>query len=214
MEIVRIVNKWDRPLRLPHDEHGDREVPVGGEAFLSLDYIAVAFGHPNAADVGKNQHRTKAYRNALRFWGHYPGLEAEIGEWETRAPQYEVYNLDGERIWTVLEDPKGEKGGGHAAVGVADPSAAAMSAEIVELRKMVQTLVDQQKAAPPLPVTADAMVHSGDTFTDSQIGAAFQQVAQANTSTAAKDEVTIPTPPPGSDTPADDKPRTARSGRK
>jgi hypothetical protein len=103
--VVRAVNTGPTPFVITHNRerlvipaNGDRVVPW--EAMISL------WGDPQTSD--NRQQTRQDYSLALRGgFGWFTGLNAEE-EWTERRPPIEWWTLEGERLWTVLDDPTGE----------------------------------------------------------------------------------------------------------
>lgn len=102
-DVVRIRNLMDREWSAMYNSQTYRMGP-GGETIAP--YIAVCnwFGHPEAVDMGpRERYRTDEYARLRVFYGVYDDED----KWDELTPKVEVYDLDGNRITTVIDDPSG-----------------------------------------------------------------------------------------------------------
>lgn len=203
MELVNVTNTSpDRPLVLRHDGEGDVVIAPGASRVVPLEYATVSFGHPAA----KGDNRKVEYGLCRTLWGHYPGIDTE-DDWERTRPRFEVTDLDGARIWMVLDDPEGVNGfSGPAAVDLADDSSVLkamerMQAEIDRMAKILASGKGEDAAA------AHASPISTSTEPPDTSGAMLESQAERN-----EHREDLPTPktrPARRDTP-----RSPRTGSK
>lgn len=102
-DVVRIRNLMDKEWTGMYNSQTYRMSP-GGECIAP--YIAVCnwFGHPEAVDIGpRERYRTDEYARLRVFYGVYDDED----KWDELTPKVEVYDLDGNRIITVIDDPSG-----------------------------------------------------------------------------------------------------------
>ena len=80
-------------------------IDPGGETLVSMDAVALWLGDPETRDIdARRRHRTDEYERLLTRYGVYQQEQT----WHQVRPQLEVYTLEGVRVATVAEDPRGE----------------------------------------------------------------------------------------------------------
>lgn len=224
LDLIRIVNTGQAPLKLNHAMHGNVSIAPGAQRILPLEYASLHFGNPGAVDDGKNKLRETEYKHARTLWGFYPGIDSEA-DWDHLRPQYECYDVDEDRrVFFVLDDPDGTKGIYGEAANTSHEAAtdasfleqriAALEAQLTRAVQMLTTVT----AATELPVPAatgttpdSAGVTAGidpQQLAD-QIAAAQASDAQAQRN-AERD--LIPKPPEAEKV-TKDAPRSTRVGR-
>lgn len=167
MELAKVINKGQHAITLEHAVHGDVIIEPGKERIVSIYHIIINFGNPGARNEGKNRVREADF-NALRTrWGFYSGIYPEAA-WDGEAlfaetgemvgpfkPQIEVYDLDDNRIWTIIEDPEGKKGTGEFTLTQEAQDSAFVNKRIESLEAQIQQLVgllaSQQTTAAAVP---------------------------------------------------------------
>ena len=152
MDLLRIRNVGDRPLVLRHDEKGHVTIEPGQERILPAEYAYVYFGNPAARDVGKDKSREFEWRRCRTLWGFYGGLMSPE-DWERIRPKFECYDLDGNRVYMVLDDPDGTLAGAVPSAAQSDAvERAGVEAQIAALQAQVdrlsRLLVAQTTGAP------------------------------------------------------------------
>lgn len=219
MELVTVKNLHPTiPLPLPHDALGDVLLQPNQSKILPTDYVNVYFGNPAARDVGKDKARSETFKRCRVMWGYYAGMEPE-SVWEATKPQFEVRTLDGERVWTVIEDPLGTKVTPDLTTDFnEDPRF--VHARIAELTQQIERLtsiVAQQTGTTSATRSAEQVTHD-------QIAQAMENVLTQDrvepgevgvidtSDTAALDTGMIPAPPTTEAPVTTDKPRTPRAG--
>lgn len=212
MEIVKVRNTSpDKPLILRHDISGDITIAPDSERIVPLVYATLAFGNPGARNEGKNNVRDAEYAMARTLWGFYPGIDAEA-DWAEIGPSFEVYDMDDNRIYMVLDDPTGEYAAAATGLNLTDKSEDALVADrITSLERQIENLTrllagKATDTAVPVPETpavtagADPVVDPATTNTPDEQTARNEQ----------RDEL----PKPASAQVKKDSPRSTRVGGK
>lgn len=156
-QMVRLVNKGKKDFS---DGFASQRytIKAGGEGFVPFDAACLWFGHPDAFDVSERQRaRTDMFRRMRQRYGAFDATEKDKDGkdvtvsadelWERNRPRVEVYNLDGERIITVLDDPEGKN------VNPADQTQAEQAGLLGRLDaleregEILRSLLKSQKAA-------------------------------------------------------------------
>ena len=214
MDLVYVKNLDPTSLKLAHDAQGDVVIAPGERKILPVDYINVYFGNPAARDDGKHKARTETYKRIQVMWGFYAGMEPDEA-WEERRPKFEVTTLEGERVWTVMEDPAGVKQSAELSDEVPDDPRF-VNAKLAELSAQVERLTallaNQQAGggvAPERP-TAESVVAA-------QVADHLERLTGDRSDDDSTDVAGIDSgaiPPPNDDEPPvkKDAPRTPRSG--
>lgn len=225
MDIVKVKNtSEDRPLKLrnrkhatPGNKNGIVEIAPGSELTLPFDYVVVNFGHPRSQNTDKEQTRAVEFKHLRTKWGFYSGIHPEdawTGSAPMRAtgevvgpfkPEYEVRDLDDNRLYTVLEDPQGLHAAEMNGVSLSANDGVNTEKRIKDLEAQIRKLTDiqnmQQQQQAPTPSNPNPQPQG-----DGDSGEQTQE--QRN-----EERETIPAPKAGSGTPKKDSPRTTRSGR-
>lgn len=77
----------------------------GGKCIAPFIAVCHWFGHPNAVDVdARNRYRTDEYARLRVSYGVYD----DESKWDEMIPHVEVHDLEGNKITTVLDDPRGD----------------------------------------------------------------------------------------------------------
>ena len=167
MELAKIINKGDSPVIMRHDIHGDVTIAPGKERIVSIDHVIVNLGNPGARNEGKNKVRDADFAALRTRWGFYPGIYPEDA-WKGTAPMkdsgemvgpfcpnVEVYDLDENRIYTILDDPTGEQGRGEFVLTQEAQDAGYLNKRIerleAQLAQAITLLTNQQQPAVPVP---------------------------------------------------------------
>lgn len=171
MELAKIINKGDTPVIMRHDIHGDVTIAPGKERIVSIDHVIVNLGNPGARNEGKNKVRDADFAALRTRWGFYPGIYPEAA-WDGTAPMkdtgemigpfkpdVEVYDLDENRIYTILDDPTGEQGRGEFVLTQEAQDASYLNKRIerleAQLAQAITLLSNQQQPAVPVPDQSD-----------------------------------------------------------
>lgn len=214
-QLLRIRNTSpDKPLKLPHDGLGHVTIKPGEEAILPSSYGTVFFGNPAARNDTKELARETEHKRVLQLWGIYPGLKEEgLTEAETAAeamPAFEVADMDGERIFMVLDDPDGTLGGDQdVELSTAERSNAQLQAQVADLQAQMAQLMAamSRETVAAVPEPAPAAIPAGEQSAPAP-AADPDGTAQA-TRNEARDDIPKPSGRPGA---RKDTPRTPRTG--
>lgn len=112
MDMCRVVNKGKTEFSATY-ANNRFVIKKGKTAVVPRDAVNLWFGDPDTRDDPND--RSRYYRTAefarLRIkYGVYdgvPGRQTMEEAWEERTPKVEVYDLDDNRLYTVVEDPEG-----------------------------------------------------------------------------------------------------------
>lgn len=139
--VVRAVNVGAHDIPISHDRQL-LVVPAGGDRVVPWNAMVSLWGDPATSDDA-NQTRVQVGLHLRGHFGWFAGLDDEP-TWETRRPKIEWYTLDGARIWTVLDDPTGEKAAAANTdpVGASAPDAPFLADQIRQLEARLQQLQD------------------------------------------------------------------------
>lgn len=119
-DIVKVVNHGNRPIKLKWDS---REYPIAPrtEEFVPFEAAKLYFGDPRSTKnvqsvrddrgvVGFVSDRATEVRRLRLLWDHKFGeyIPGEVNAFQSELiPRVEVFDLKGNKISTVLEDPEG-----------------------------------------------------------------------------------------------------------
>ena len=161
MEFVKIVNKGTKPFDYHHNNQ-KVIIPPNGDRIIPWGLACTLFGHPSTLNVHPVNERDKVYAKVRAQFNYTLGIlppeayEAGIRSsdlwWEHIRPQIEVYNMDtNERIFMVIDDPRGERSSSapEQVAGTAD--IAALMQQINRLQSQVTQLTHQQTSQVPDP---------------------------------------------------------------
>lgn len=161
--VVRAVNTGPKPFIITHNRE-QLVVPANGDRVVPWDAMVSLWGDPATID---DRNRTRHdYGMLLRGgFGWFAGLNTEA-DWAERRPSIEWFTLEGERVWTVLDDPSGEK----AAAGVVRPmeqgsDSAFLMQTIAQLQaqmEQMQSALDQRTAQVAEAEAVSLTTESGD----------------------------------------------------
>lgn len=223
-DLVRIRNMGSKSLILRSDRggrgKGDVTINPGQERILPAYYAWLYFGHPGAKNQGRDKLRDLEYKKCRRKWGFYAGIHDE-NQWESEyMPKFKVSDLDGNRIYTVIEDKDGSlarRHGGFVSTGDSDDvekshvdaQIARMQREIDRLSKVLERRgAEERVEGPGIPDDAEPVDRvDGEVNGDADIDG----TAQA-TRNAARDD--IPEPPEDEPAVTRDRPKSTRIGGK
>lgn len=117
--MVKVVNVGDQTFT-DMFESSPFSLEPGEEQFVQFEAASLWFGNPELMDVGPRQRaRFETYKRLRSRYGAFDDdvEDPETGRmthisaderWEANKPRVEVYTLQGERLWTVVDDPLGE----------------------------------------------------------------------------------------------------------
>lgn len=127
-----------------HDRYAkmDYRLPPGTEGFVPWTAAVLWFGDPFKVDDHKKKHRHIELNRIRVRYGAYPSVKTSDGgsTWDSHVPAIEVYDLDGNRVPMLIDDPKGER------VNPAHQTQMQMNmrdATIEQLQQQVQQLTGQ-----------------------------------------------------------------------
>lgn len=121
-DIVRVQNLGAKPIKCMWDSR-HYNVPVGGEEFMPFECMKLYFGDPRAAEnihsvrddrgvVGFVSDRATEVRRLRLLWDHKFGeyIPGEVDAFDdTRIPHVHVFDIRGNPVPTVLDDPEGTR---------------------------------------------------------------------------------------------------------
>lgn len=102
MELCRIVNKGKVPF-VSKWEGNKFTIKPGSEIMVTRDAANRWTGNATVFDDGKVNARREEYNRLRVLYGAYENDT----KWEENQPHLAVYDLDGNRIITVIDDPEG-----------------------------------------------------------------------------------------------------------
>jgi hypothetical protein len=167
-DLLEVHNLSEAELRLTWDGRSVTIAPHKKRA-ASFEQVVNHFGHPYAgveerkiADETGNWHvapTREDERARISVKGGWDLGSSKTGGLQVLGPPpaVEVYDLDGERVWTVLEDPTGE----HSQPRVAEVEGN-NSEQISRLEKQLRALKMQVEANARDLAVPDSPAHSDD----------------------------------------------------
>lgn len=169
-DVVRIRNVGSEPWS---DSFGGvrYQASPGSETLAPFDAACLWFGHPEAVDLNdRESYRTDEYQRLRTRYGVYHNDDL----WEPHTPNIEVWDLDGNRLVMVLNDPEGK----HltpAQTSVAEQqNLQVMVAALQSQLRQVQAQLDAQTRAETATADSgpiDTDEGPADTAVDLQVGA-------------------------------------------
>jgi hypothetical protein len=106
-EVVRLKNKGKTQFVGKYAQTRYAVEP-GGELIVPREAMWHWFGRPFLVDTGKHKDRTTEWKRLQTLYGLFDDEAGSYDEkFKQNVPQVEVYDLDGERIITVIDDPTG-----------------------------------------------------------------------------------------------------------
>lgn len=102
MQLVRVVNEGDKEF-VSRWEGNIFRIKPGSETMVTRDAVNRWTGNADTVNDGKVNARREEYNRLRVLYGAYERDEV----WEANRPHLAVYDLDGNRITTVLDDPEG-----------------------------------------------------------------------------------------------------------
>ncbi len=104
MQIVRVKNIGSSPFKSKYDSES-YTVPPGSESLVPYAAMILWAGNPDARNIDARQRNRTLEVNRIRVkYGAYENEE----KWAVNKPSLEFHTMDGERIWTVMDDPEGD----------------------------------------------------------------------------------------------------------
>lgn len=104
-DMVRVRNLGDENLRIAYDSKAT-VIPPGQDGFVAKEAACAHFGVWWSQPGGRPIDRKEEARRVKGLYGCFPGSPVE-GDWENSKPKVEIYEMDGTRVSTVIEDPEG-----------------------------------------------------------------------------------------------------------
>lgn len=102
VDLVKVLNVDSKPFNGKWDNAVWRIDP-GSETLVPKGAANLWFGDGALVDTLKRRDRSLAYDRLRSRYGAYERDDI----WEANKPNVEVYDLDGNRVWTIIEDPEG-----------------------------------------------------------------------------------------------------------
>lgn len=150
LQLAKVVNKHSEPFRGKYDNQQYLIAP-GSETVVPMDAVRNWLGNPDAADLDdKRRDRTEEFRRIRAKYGVYEYDE----RMEENFPRLEVYTLEGERIYTVIDDPEGK----NVARNIRDAQPQDVNAQVAMLQQQINALtalIQSQGGRSPFPVGED-----------------------------------------------------------
>lgn len=163
MEIVRVKNAGTTPFKDGYDSQ-PYLIPPGSEAVVPYEAACLWLGDPNARDIdARHRNRVEAFARLRVRWGVYDNLT----EASDLFPKLEVYDLEGHRIYMVVDDPDGLK------VNESALSNASNLTEVNLLRAQLEAMKVQQNQILALLASKT----QGDIITDAEV-TPLERIAQ------------------------------------
>lgn len=224
-QIVEVRNTSDKPFTLKHDTEGDVTIKPMSRRFVTIRQIVATCGNPAARNQGKNQLRAGEFKSIRIKAGFYPGVHPADAWFKTTpmahkvdangepvmvgpfCPPLEVYDLEGNRVFMVHDDPEGKKG---LIVPDGPQDESKLLDRIAQMERMLQQLLNEKAEMVPqsLPNPADL----------EQVVSALKQddtpIPSDETPVAAVDSDVLPEASESEPAITQDTPRTTRTGSK
>ena len=159
-DIVRVKNVGSADFHGAYDNRPFVIAP-GSEAIIDREAACIWFGDWNARNLGPEQRhqfrRMEVERLKGLYGAHYddprddPRISAPMyaeEKWAANAPHVEIYETDGTKVTTVIEDPTGSTLPIENAPAADVAAAATMQKEIERLQSAVSELQGRDVKAP------------------------------------------------------------------
>lgn len=142
MDMCRVVNKGKADFSAMYDNNRFT-IKKGKASIVPRHAVNLWFGDPDT--INDPTDRLRFYRQAeydrLRIkYGVYDGIpgRATVEElWEQNTPKVEVYDLDDNRLYTVIEDPEGIQSAPPAPLSRMERS---LAAQLEDMERQMQAL--------------------------------------------------------------------------
>jgi hypothetical protein len=221
MDLVKVRNTHpSKPLVLRHDGQGHITIKPRGERIVPLEYATLSFGNPGTRNEGRNRLRAAEYKQARTLWGFYPGLMSE-DEWvDEIGPKFEVYDLEGERVYMVLDDPEGIHASSSANATTSERTDSqfvsdrigALEAQIAQLTRVLAAQQPDTVLPVPGPTSPPTPTSPGDDPFAALADAANADAAATVQTQEARNEQRDEIPKPANKPVAKDGPKATRVG--
>lgn len=167
LDLVRVVNTGDTDLVL----RGNTvyTIPAGKDRIIPFPEAASWFGDPRLQNVGRDKMRDLAYRQVQAMWGYTEGMQYPkdnwqphlgVWTWEDFKPKAECYDMEGNRIFMVIDDPNGEHAfNGPELIDPATQDNSTLTKQIAEMQRQIAlltTALAQANVVPPAATEAPA----------------------------------------------------------
>lgn len=108
-DLVRVRNLDSKSLRIAYNSQ-PTVIGAGQDGFVDREAACAHFGVWWSVKGGRPIDRTEEYGRVRGLYGSFPGApqDANTPSWEDVKPKVEIYELDGTKVSTVIEDPEGE----------------------------------------------------------------------------------------------------------
>lgn len=101
-DSVQVINRGDKTFVNFFEKH-KTEIRPGGVAYVPWKAACIWFGNPELRNTETSKQREQEFKHLLARYGVYYHTD-RIDE---LFPKCEVYSLEGERIYMVMDDPDG-----------------------------------------------------------------------------------------------------------
>lgn len=205
-DLIKIVNTGDKPIILAGNVR--YEIAVGAERIIPFVEAASWFGDPRLQNVGRDAARDMAWRLTQNLWGYTEGMQypvdpydasAGLMTWEQFRPKFDAFDMNGEPVYFIIDDPLGERSfKGPALIDPATQDNAVLTKQMAEMERTIselKQLMSERAATDGEPTEDD---------TEDAAGAP---------DTTAFDSINLPQPK-GDDAVLDDAPRTSGQGNR
>lgn len=107
-DLVRVRNVGKKPERIAYNSQVTVINP-GQDGFVDREAACAKYGVWWSVVGGRPLDRHQEYLRIRGLYGCFPGAPAGEGspEWEVVKPRVEIYEMDGKKVSTVVDDPQG-----------------------------------------------------------------------------------------------------------
>lgn len=163
-EQLKVVNLSPNPVlyasQIPTWNNRQYPIPGNGTAFLPFDLVKMLFGDPRSGEVVQRtadkygvdsvipdrlaevRRLQQVWQNStVKFREYIPGDRSFLDDGiSDRAPTVEVYTLTGDRVYTVLDDPFGDR-----IIAAGSPTVAEKANTDRQLREQSEVIFELKK---------------------------------------------------------------------
>lgn len=161
-DLVRVKNLGDRPLRVAYNSK-PIVIPAGQEIPMEKEAACVHFGNwelrnfPELSDPELRDARTLEYKRIRTLYGFHELVEDSEGTFQSSVPKVEIYEMDGSKVVTVLEDPKGDTlSVSGSSVTDKDAILQAMRDQMAAMQSQMEELENRPPEVPDVDVPVDS----------------------------------------------------------
>jgi hypothetical protein len=149
-DLIRIKNVGDTDLVLRGNVR--YTIPAGNDRIIPFTEAASWFGDPRLRNEGRDQMRTMAWRQIQNLWGFTEGMTYLKDRWDVTQgfktwddfkPKVEMYDMDGERVYFIIDDPDGEQS--FAGPNLIDPAYTDTEALQRQMKVMEKQMADMMQ---------------------------------------------------------------------